>query len=209
MSSTTFKNALKAHRKTHKERSQPGVRAKFGLLEKHKDYVLRAQDHHFKQKRLKALRNRAVDKNPDEFYHKMISSKTKDGVHKVDLGVKFSADELKLFKSQDLNYMNMTKMSERRKIEKMQSELHLLEDDVTDDFSEMPSIKSSHTVFVDNKRAKRDFDPASYFDTAPELLEQKYNRPRVSQLKGMQSSEVEMDKRSLYVSFVLECVVWP
>eukprot|EP01135_Chromosphaera_perkinsii_P010071 Nk52_evm7s2010 gene=Nk52_evmTU7s2010 len=200
MSSTTFKNALKAHRRTHKERSQPGSRSKFGLLEKHKDYVLRAQDHHFKQKRLKALKERALDKNPDEFYHKMISSKTKDGVHKVDLGVKFSADELKLFNSQDLKYMNLTRTSERRKIEKMQSSLHLLEDsgDITEDFSEIPSLKSNHTIFVDSKKKAKTFNAAEHFDTVPELINQKYNRPRVSQLEEGALTNVELSKRALY-----------
>jgi hypothetical protein len=47
------------------------------VLEKHKDYVLRAKDYHSKQERLKAFREKAYFKNPDEFYFKMINSKTK------------------------------------------------------------------------------------------------------------------------------------
>lgn len=50
------------------------------MLEKKKDYVLRAKDHHFKGKRLTALRQKAYFRNPDEFYFKMINSRTKVGI---------------------------------------------------------------------------------------------------------------------------------
>ena len=49
---SSLQNAIK--RRTHKERAQPAARAKFGLLEKHKDYVERAKDFHRKENTIKA-----------------------------------------------------------------------------------------------------------------------------------------------------------
>lgn len=57
--------------RVHKERGQPLKRKKYGLLEKHKDYKVRAEDYHRKRKVLKNLRRKAELKNEDEFYFEM------------------------------------------------------------------------------------------------------------------------------------------
>jgi U3 small nucleolar RNA-associated protein 11 len=111
---SSFRNAVK--RKTHKERSQPESRKRFGLLEKHKDYVVRARDYNKKKKRLQALQEKARFRNPDEFYMKMQNMATKRGVH-TNLGEdSIDADTLKLFKTQDLSYITLKKQSEQTKI---------------------------------------------------------------------------------------------
>jgi U3 small nucleolar RNA-associated protein 11 len=111
---SSFRNAVK--RKTHKERSQPESRKRFGLLEKHKDYVERARDYNRKKRRLQALQEKAAFRNPDEFYMKMQSTATKRGVH-TNLGEdSIDADTLKLFKTQDLGYITLKKQSEQTKI---------------------------------------------------------------------------------------------
>ncbi|KXJ91542.1 small-subunit processome [Microdochium bolleyi] len=69
--SSSMRNAVQ--RRQHRERGQPLERAKYGLLEKHKDYSLRAADHKKKQATLKNLRAKAADKNEDEFYFGMMS----------------------------------------------------------------------------------------------------------------------------------------
>lgn len=70
----SLRNSL--HRRNHKERSQLAHRSRLGLLEKHKDYVKRARDFHSKQSRIKRLREKAAERNKDEFYFGMVNSKT-------------------------------------------------------------------------------------------------------------------------------------
>ncbi|KAG6743613.1 hypothetical protein POTOM_052312 [Populus tomentosa] len=77
---SSLRNAIP--RKAHKERAQPQARKKFGLLEKHKDYVARAKAFHKKEETLRRLKEKAASRNPDEFYFGMIKSKTVDGVHR-------------------------------------------------------------------------------------------------------------------------------
>jgi len=71
---SSLRNSL--HRKNHKERSQLLHRQRFGILEKHKDYVLRARDYHSKQDRVKRLRQKAAERNKDEFYFGMNRERT-------------------------------------------------------------------------------------------------------------------------------------
>ncbi|RUS27657.1 small-subunit processome [Jimgerdemannia flammicorona] len=189
---SSIRNAV--HRRNHKERSQLAHRQRYGLLEKHKDYVLRAKDYHFKQDRLKALRERAQFKNPDEFYFKMISTKTKDGLHIAERNNQLSGDMVQLLKSQDLNYIKTQRDVSKKKIDKLQDSLQFLEaDDGEDDedaemdeqesSSATSAKKSTHIVFVDNEEQAKNFDPVKHLDTLPELVNRKFNRPRIETLK--------------------------
>lgn len=72
---SSLRNSL--HRRNHKERSQLAHRAKLGLLEKHADYVKRARDYHSKQDRLTRLKQKATERNKDEFYFSMSKEKTR------------------------------------------------------------------------------------------------------------------------------------
>lgn len=79
--SSSIRNSL--HRRNHKERSQLAHRTRLGILEKHKDYVLRARDYHSKQDRITRLKQKAADRNKDEFYFSMKRQRTE-----VSLGVR-------------------------------------------------------------------------------------------------------------------------
>lgn len=72
---------LKDLQRAHRERSQPRARQRLGLLEKKKDYKLRSDDYKKKQTVLKRLQHKAANRNPDEFYFKMINTQTKVNLH--------------------------------------------------------------------------------------------------------------------------------
>ena len=52
-----------------------------GFLEKKKDYKKRALDHQRKEAKMKSLRKKAKERNPDEFYFKMVNTHLEDGEH--------------------------------------------------------------------------------------------------------------------------------
>ncbi|CAK7212052.1 hypothetical protein SBRCBS47491_001335 [Sporothrix bragantina] len=69
--SSSMRNAIQ--RRSHRERAQPLERKRLGLLEKHKDYSLRAKDWNKKKATLQNLKEKAAARNEDEFSFKMIS----------------------------------------------------------------------------------------------------------------------------------------
>ncbi|GAQ88086.1 U3 small nucleolar RNA-associated protein 11 [Klebsormidium nitens] len=121
---SSLRNAVK--RRTHKERSQPSDRKRFGLLEKHKDYVLRARDYHKKEEAIRVLKEKAASRNPDEFYFKMQNSQTVGGIHigRKDEKNKYTQEQLRLMKTQDIGYVLNRAQEERKKVERMQATLH-------------------------------------------------------------------------------------
>ena len=166
---SALRNAVK--RKTHKERSQPVERRKFGLLEKKKDYVLRARDFHKKEDAIKVLKTKAAYRNPDEFYFGMEKQRTRDGVHvgRADESNKYTAEELRLMKTQDVKYVGLKASVESKKAEKLRANLHLIgtdgDDDDDDKYDEdgflihaAPKPKKKHTIFVDDAATARRFD---------------------------------------------------
>ena len=62
-------------RRTYRERGQLQRRKHLGILEKKKDYTRRARDFKQKDETIKKLSEKAMQRNPDEFYHKMKNMK--------------------------------------------------------------------------------------------------------------------------------------
>ncbi|KAJ2779544.1 hypothetical protein H4R18_003940 [Coemansia javaensis] len=174
-----------APRREHKERGQLSSRKHLGHLEKHKDYVLRAKDYNEKQRQLKRLRERAAARNPDEFYFNMERSQMKDGVHVEERRQALTADVQRLMDTQNVTYVQMQRSINRRKIERLQGELHL---------ADTPSgshLGPRHTVFVDSAADVQAFDPAAHFGTLPEFVARKHNRPTLAALDGSELARPE------------------
>ncbi len=149
---SSFKKREKVLKREHRERGQLQSRKNLGILEKHKDYVLRAKAYNKKKAVLKSLHEKARNKNPDEFYYKMVKTSLKEGRHVKDQeeeAGEYTPEQLALMKTRDLKYLQMKVATERQKIEKLTGSLHL---------TDQAGKKNTHTYFVDLDNDIEDID---------------------------------------------------
>ncbi|KAL8722158.1 MAG: hypothetical protein Q9225_001302 [Loekoesia sp. 1 TL-2023] len=150
-----MRNAVQ--RRNHKERAQPTQREKWGILEKHKDYSLRAKDYNEKKKRLKILREKAAERNPDEFSYGMLNSKTDRYGRKIqDRGNStLSQDAVKLLKTQDAGYLKTMAQQTRRTREKTEQQF-LLSNENMQSFAGGEEVNGGyHLVFAENREEQQ------------------------------------------------------
>ncbi|KAJ4358092.1 uncharacterized protein N0V89_002671 [Didymosphaeria variabile] len=100
-----------------------------------KDYKLRAHDHKAKQARLKILKEKAMERNPDEFSFGMMSSTVdKSGRKVADRGNKsLDMDVVKLLKTQDAGYIRTMLQMVRKEREDLERRLKEEQDEFDDD----------------------------------------------------------------------------
>ncbi|XP_022654804.1 probable U3 small nucleolar RNA-associated protein 11 [Varroa jacobsoni] len=173
---SSFAKSNKAAQRIHKERHQLEDRQHLGALEKKKDYRIRAKDANTKRAQIKRLRQRILEKNADEFYFHMKNSALVNGVHydKVK-GQEFTDEQLKLMQTQDHRYIQMKRVIETQKIEKLKSELHCI--------GLIQEVTNNHTFFDDDGQPiEKVKNLDKKLGTAKELLDRKYNRLKIEDL---------------------------
>ncbi|KAF1943589.1 U3 snoRNP-associated protein Utp11 [Clathrospora elynae] len=167
---SSMRNAVQ--RRNHKERAQPVEREKWGLLEKRKDYKLRAADHRQKKAKLKVLNQKARDRNPDEFSFKMMSSTVdRKGKKVADRGnTVLSQEVVKLLKTQDAGYIRTMLQMARKEREELEQKLIMEEQGEVRALRDgQKASKSKHRVFVENEEEQEDFDPDTWFGRGDDL----------------------------------------
>ncbi|KAG9447394.1 hypothetical protein H6P81_013522 [Aristolochia fimbriata] len=194
---SSLKNAV--NRRAHKERAQPQTRKKFGLLEKHKDYVLRAQAFHKKEETLRKLKEKAAFRNPDEFYFGMIKSKVIDGVHRPASDAKqYTQEELMLMKTQDIGYLLQKIQSEKKKVERLRSTLHTLDNEP----------ENKHVYFAEDreeaKEVQRRSSERKKLPTSEELSD-KVKRKTATSYRELEARKKRLnDLEKLYSDMTLQ-----
>lgn len=167
-------------RQDHHERGQVSGRKHLGMLEKKKDYKLRADDFHRKKEAIEALRKQAAFRNPDEFYFKMQSTKksAEGEIEKVEEDLEPTLAETLDLDSKDIRYLEMHKRMEDEKIAELKGHLHMARD-ITEE-----ELKAKHTAFVDDEHEAATLNEAEFFDTDPEYLTRAFNRPTKAMLES-------------------------
>jgi U3 small nucleolar RNA-associated protein 11 len=173
---SSFKKAIP--KRKYKERGQPENRKHLGMLEKKRDYKIRAEDSHRKEAEINRLKDLAYNKNPDEFYFSMEKTRLVGGKHKKE--VEEIAPELqKKQKVIEGNLLSMKAKNKAKKHEELQNSLHLID---------APAV-NKHIVFVKTEEDMKKFDPSEHFGTVPELIDRKSNRLTKDQLKSLKIAE--------------------
>jgi U3 small nucleolar RNA-associated protein 11 len=188
---SSMRNATQ--RRNHKERAQPLERQKWGLLEKAKDYKLRAADHKTKKTKLKILTQKARDRNPDEFSFKMLSSGVdKSGRRVADRGNKsLSMEVVKLLKTQDAGYIRTMLQMARKEREELEQRLIMEEQgEVRAVRDGTQARRSKHRVFVENEEEQEGFDPDTWFGQGKEIPV-RTDSPHADDLENDESEDEE------------------
>lgn len=129
------------------------------------DYKLRAADHREKKKKLKILKEKAHDRNPDEFSFGMMNSRVDAQGRKMgDRGNKaLSMDVVKLLKTQDAGYIRTMLQMVRKEREELEQRMVLADREVTVLRDGEDGKKGKHVVYVGDVEEQKEFDEENWF----------------------------------------------
>ena len=150
-------------------------------------------DYQAKEKALKILRNKALDKNPDEFNFHMINSQLKDGRHYEKKPDDVSKDQLKLIQSQDMKYIAFKRKVELEKVAKLEASLHMI--------SLPHKTKNRHIIFVDDDNKEEVKERLQRI--VQEAEEKSNDGPSKAQLK-MYKELAKREERAAQLTIILD-----
>ena len=120
---------------------------------------------------MKVLKEKATERNPDEFSFGMMSSKVDKAGRKVtDRGNKsLNTDVVKLLKTQDAGYIRTLLQMVRKEREDLERRLVLDDEEVMVLKDGEDGKKGKHTVYVGGKEEQEDFDDDEWFGKGGEM----------------------------------------
>lgn len=132
---------------------------------------MRAHDHKAKQARIKVLKEKASERNPDEFSFGMMSSTVDKAGRKVaDRGNKsLDLDVVKLLKTQDAGYIRTMLQMVRKEREALEKRLVLEDEEVRVLRDGDDERAGKHTVYVGKKEEQDEFDDDEWFGRGGEM----------------------------------------
>lgn len=104
--------------------------------------------------------------------------------HENEKDDEHTPEQIHLMQTQDVKYVTMKRTIEANKIERMQSELHMI--DIAN------KVKNTHTFFTEDSDDEEEFDLAKRLDTHPDLVHRRTNRPRLADLDKLNVSDADL-----------------
>ena len=120
---------------------------------------MRSKNHNENKKRLKILRQKAAERNPDEFSYGMLSSQSRKGRKLADRqNPVLGHDAVKLLKTQDAGYVTTMLQKTKRARARLEQEFVLSQDPSAEVLSALSNQdKGTHTVFVNHKEEQKQY----------------------------------------------------
>ena len=159
------------------------------------DYSLRAKDYNEKKKRLKILREKAAERNPDEFHFGMMSSRQK----LTDRGNKsLSMDAVKLLKTQDAGYLRAIAQQTRKARERLEQGVILghgkhMRQNISFVEESRNSKDPQHVKFVETKEQQDNFELMKAFKSSSKISLPPKPRTEESDNQYLEGDEEEIE----------------